>query len=212
MAQTIRNEVWKEIEGYEGLYQVSTEGQVRSLNYNHTGKTKILQQDTSKRGYKRVRLSKNGKTKPYSVHRLVAQAFISNPNSLPCINHKDENPSNNCSWNLEWCSYSYNNNYGTRAEKISKAKKGIHRTEATIKKISTTKKGKYTGKNNPNAKAVLMFTLEGEFIRRFDCIVDACKYLGKKITASSNITNCARGKYKSCYGYIFKYEEVSNID
>ena len=109
--------IWKDIPGYEGLYQVSNTGQVRSLNYRQTGKTKILKQHTDKNGYKKVGLSKNGKVKTYAVHRLVAKAFISNPNNLPYVNHKDENPSNNAVWNLEWCDCSYNTSYGTSRER-----------------------------------------------------------------------------------------------
>lgn len=209
MAQTIRNEVWKEIEGYEGLYQVSTEGQVRSLNYNHTGKTKILQQDTSKRGYKRVRLCKNGKSKPYSVHRLVALAFIPNPNNLPQVNHKDENKTNNVAWNLEWCTPAYNMNYGTRNKRSSEAKKGHIVTKETRRKISTTKKGKKSA-NYDKGKPILMFTKQGEFIRRFDKgVPEANIYLGKPRNATC-IYNCIKGRSESSYGY--KWKEVDNYD
>lgn len=210
MAQTIRNEVWKEIEGYEGLYQVSTEGQVRSLNYNHTGKTKILQQDTNKKGYKRVRLCKKGeKTKPYSVHRLVALTFLDNPNNLPQVNHKDENPANNAVWNLEWCTPAYNMNYGTRNKRASEAKKGHIVTEETRNKISTTKKGKKSPTFD-KGKPVLMFTKQGEFIRRFDKgVPEANIYLGKPRNATC-IYACIKGRSKSSYGY--KWKEVDNYD
>lgn len=117
-------QIWREIPGYEGLYQVSNTGRVRSLNYNGTRKTKVLKQITDKLGYKRVNLFKNNKKKNYLVHRLVALAFIPNPNNYPIINHKDENPSNNYYKNLEWCTYEYNNNYGTKKQKISESMKG----------------------------------------------------------------------------------------
>ena len=105
-------QIWKDIPGYEGKYQVSNTGKVRSLNYRGTGKTKILKPSTHHRdGYKRVVLYKNDKQYYYLVHRLVAQAFIPNPNNYPVVNHKDENPANNAVWNLEWCTMDYNIDY-----------------------------------------------------------------------------------------------------
>ena len=104
-------EIWKDIPEYEGLYQVSNLGNVRSLNYNRTGEIKLLKQGNVN-GYKVVILYKDGKKKNYLVHRLVAIAFLPNPNNLPIINHKDENPSNNNVNNLEWCTQAYNTNYG----------------------------------------------------------------------------------------------------
>lgn len=106
----MNNEIWKDIEGYEGLYQVSNYGQVRSL---HHEKPIILKQHTNIKGYKKVGLSKDGKSKTVSVHRLVAKAFLPNPTDLPMVNHKDENPSNNIVDNLEWCDGSYNVTYAT---------------------------------------------------------------------------------------------------
>lgn len=133
-------QIWKDIPGYEGKYQVSNTGEVRSLNYNGTRKSKVLKQGTDKDGYKRVHLYKNGKNKNYLVHRLVAQAFLPNPNNYPIINHKDENPSNNYYKNLEWCTYEYNNNYGNCRKKRSEANKGrpawnkgLHYTDEKLK-------------------------------------------------------------------------------
>lgn len=118
---------WAPVKGYEGLYEVSTNGEVKSLNYNRTGKEKVLKPGKSRGGYLRVFLYKNGECKPHSVHRLVAEAFLDNPENLPCVNHKDENPSNNNVNNLEFCSYQYNINYGTaiqrRVEKQINGKK-----------------------------------------------------------------------------------------
>lgn len=181
---------WKDIEGYEGLYQVSNTGKVRSLNYRRTGKTKVMKPSTDKDGYKCVNLRKNGK-RMYKVHRLVAITFIPNPNNWPQVNHKDEDKTNNAVWNLEWCTLEYNINYGTRTERMS---------------INNIGKHNHHGKNNPRAKAILMFTLEGVFIRRFDCIKDAITFLGKN-TGGSNIHKCATGVYKQVYGYKWKYEE-----
>ena len=114
-------EEWKDIIGYEGKYQVSNIGNVRSLDYMHTGKTKELKQDTNRYGYKMVRLCKNGNMKAFSVHRLAAIAFIPNPSDYPQVNHKDENKSNNNVDNLEWCTNEYNHNYGTRNKRAAKS-------------------------------------------------------------------------------------------
>ena len=135
-------QIWKDIPGYEGLYEVSNTGRVRSLNYNGTGKTKVMKLSTNKLGYKKVGLCKDGKRKVYFIHRLVALAFIPNPNNYPIINHKDENPSNNAVWNLEWCTQKYNINYGNCRKKISEAIKGKKHSEETKRKISEAMKGK----------------------------------------------------------------------
>lgn len=114
-------EIWKDIKGYEGLYQVSNFGKIKSLsknNYNYGENGKILKGINNK-GYLRVSLSKNGKAKLYSIHRIVAETFIDNIYNLPCVNHIDENKMNNRADNLEWCSIEYNNNYGNRNKKIS---------------------------------------------------------------------------------------------
>lgn len=106
---------WKDIKDYYGLYQVNDTGDVKSLKY---GKEKILKPLKNKWGYFEVALSKDGKKKWISIHRLVATTFIHNPYNLPCVNHKDEDKTNNRVDNLEWCSYGYNNNYGTHIKKI----------------------------------------------------------------------------------------------
>lgn len=117
-------QIWKDISGYEGKYQVSNTGKIRSLNYLHTGKTKVLKSNTNKDGYRTITLKNNHKCKTYFIHRLVAQAFITNPLNLPQVNHKDEDKTNNTVWNLEWCTPEYNSNYGTRNERISNSLKG----------------------------------------------------------------------------------------
>ena len=110
-------EVWKSIFDYPN-YQVSNLGRIRSLK-----RYKILKQFNRPLGYKGIHLNKFGKAKTFAVHRLVAEAFIPNPNKYPCVNHKDENPSNNCVSNLEWCTYQYNNTYGTTIERKIKTYK-----------------------------------------------------------------------------------------
>ena len=114
-------EEWKSIPGYEGLYEVSNWGRIKSHLYCKSQKTseRILSPG-NRRGYYYVELCKGGKVKKRSIHRLVAEAFIPNPSNLPEVNHKDENKENNYFWNLEWCDRSYNNSYGTRMERISK--------------------------------------------------------------------------------------------
>jgi len=103
-------EVWKDVVGYEGLYQVSDQGRVKSLNY---WTERILHQTLNKSGYLHVPLCKDGKPKCCRVHRLVAMAFIPNPLNLPEVNHIDENKQNNRADNLEWCDRLYNTRYGT---------------------------------------------------------------------------------------------------
>lgn len=110
-------EIWKDIEGYEDKYQVSNFGSVRSLKDSHgNSRVKILKAFYTgrDRDYKSVKLTKNSKSTTFQVHRLVANAFIPNPNNYPCVNHKKEFEKwNNSVSNLEWCTYEYNCNYGT---------------------------------------------------------------------------------------------------
>lgn len=121
-------EIWKDIQDYEGLYQVSNYGAVRSIDrtvrFGRKLKGKILSQSVEKDGYFVVNLSKNGKTKSFRVHRLVAMAFITNANGYKEINHKDEKKQNNCVENLEWCDTKYNINYGERNNLVSRALSG----------------------------------------------------------------------------------------
>lgn len=114
-------EIWKDIQGFENLYQVSNLGRVKSLNYKHTGKEKILKL-TKSNGYLDVILYNAGEYKHCLVHRLVAQAFIPNINSSLQVNHKDENKLNNRVDNLEWCTPKYNSNYGTKTIRFSKSR------------------------------------------------------------------------------------------
>ena len=111
-------EIWKDKKDYEGHYQVSNFGRVKSIKF---GKEIILKQHINKGGYYYVCLLKNGKHKNYYVHRLVAEAFIDNPDNLPQVNHKDENKTNNSVDNLERCTNEYNHNYGTINERISQS-------------------------------------------------------------------------------------------
>ena len=107
-------EIWKDVKGYEGLYQVSNLGQVKRLGNDRQMREKTLKGNKVKSGYMQVVLCKKGKSKPLYVHRLVAIAFIPNPNNHKEINHIDEIKTNNNFENLEWCNHKYNCNYGTR--------------------------------------------------------------------------------------------------
>lgn len=137
-------EIWKPVPEYNGNYEASNLGRIRS------SKTKrILRQANHRQGYKLVRLYKNGKGTTKTVHRIIASAFIENPENLTEVNHKDENKSNNSAENLEWCSRIYNANYGTGIERRNAiVKAGI--LEGRIK----TRKGISinVGENNPNSK------------------------------------------------------------
>ncbi|MBI6042188.1 NUMOD4 domain-containing protein [Clostridium perfringens] len=146
-------EIWKDIEGYEGLYQVSNMGRVKSLNYNRTGKERLMKLSLKSTGYLIVKLCKEGKEKKYLIHRLVAIAFLDNPQGLPEVNHKDEDKTNNNADNLEWCNGEYNSNYGTRnqrvAEKLSKPVMGINVINGYIVKFPSTREAeRVTGFNS----------------------------------------------------------------
>ena len=129
-------EIFKPIKGYEGLYEVSNLGRVKSLPKYHrnrfsgyTEKEKILKSRIDSYGYQMVMLCKDKKQKNYLVHRLVTNAFLENPYNYDSINHKDENKLNNCVENLEFCNRKYNNNYGTRNKRISNTLKNKKRLE-----------------------------------------------------------------------------------
>lgn len=131
-------EIWKDIAGYEGYYQVSNLGRVKSLdrliaytNSNgvtrqHPVEEKIIAQKTDRKGYPRVSLKKDKERKSCLVHRLVAQAFIENPDNLPFVNHKDENRGNSNATNLEWCTQKYNLNYGNARERMAEARRNYY--------------------------------------------------------------------------------------
>lgn len=159
---------WKDIKGYEGKYQVSNLGEVRSLNYGGTNNTKIMKSRTDCKGYKRIQLSKNGKPKTYKVHRLVAIAFIPNPNSLPQVNHKNEVKDDNRASNLEWCTNKYNCNYGTRSRRQGESIKGVNNSQA--RKVMLVNTGKI-----------------------FNTVTEASN---KYNVHRSAIAKCCRGEYK----------------
>ena len=112
----MKKELWKDIPEYEGLYQVSNYGRIKSL-HNYRGKGNIIKPKI-KNNYYQIGLRKNNIRKWFSIHRLVAENFILNSQNLPQVNHKDENKLNNYVDNLEWCTVLYNNTYGTRIDKV----------------------------------------------------------------------------------------------
>jgi hypothetical protein len=111
----------KPLLGFDKDYRVTENGDIISMDYRRTGVPKKLAPQRNIYGYAIIKLMKGGKSIMYRVHRLVAMAFVPNPDNLPHINHKDENKLNNNPNNLEWCDNSYNNNYGTRNKRIAKA-------------------------------------------------------------------------------------------
>ena len=175
-------ETWKAIAGYEGLYEVSDLGRIKSLKY---GKEKILKPRKNTRGYLHVVLCKDGKAKNSKVHRLVAEAFIPNPNNLATVNHKDEVKTNNTVVNLEWMSQKDNTNYGTRNKRAGEA----------ISKANI---------NNPMfSKQVQMLDKStGELLATFPSLMEAERVTG---IAQPNISSCCLGKRKSTGGYKWRY-------
>ena len=140
----MEEEIWKPIKDFEGYYEVSNIGRVRSLNYKRTGKGKILKNIEDYKGYLEVGLTKNGKRKQFKVHRLVAEAFIPNPENKPCIDHINTIKSDNRVENLRWVTYKENSNNEKTLEKFKGENHhffGKHHTEETKKKISEAQKG-----------------------------------------------------------------------
>ena len=145
-------EIWKDIKDYEGYYQISNLGRVKSLSRlvdnRYYNKECILKPRLHLKGYHLVALSKNGKITGHSVHRLVAETFIENPDNLPEVNHKDEDKTNNCVDNLEWCTKKYNSNYGTGTERrVAKISKPVMCIETGIIYPSVHEAGRQTNSN-----------------------------------------------------------------
>ena len=144
----MEEEIWKPIKDFEGYYEVSNIGRVRSLNYKRTGKGKILKNIEDYKGYLEVGLTKNGKRKQFKIHRLVAEAFIPNPENKPCIDHINTVKSDNRVENLRWVTYKENSNNEKTLEKFKGENHhffGKHHTEETKQKMSEVQKGE----NNP---------------------------------------------------------------
>ena len=127
-------EEWRDAKEYEGKYQVSNTGKVKSLNYRNTGKEKIMKPQDNGKGYLFVQLCKDGKVKNCRINRLVAQAFLPNPNNLPEVNHKNEDKTDNRVENLEWCTTQYNVEYSQ-----GKAVIGINKISGLIVEFPSAK-------------------------------------------------------------------------
>ena len=174
--------VWKPIKDFEGLYEISNFGKVR----NSKGEIKKHGiKRTTGTCYKTVRLWKDGKYHNKYIHRLIAEAFIPNPQNLPFINHKDEDGTNNSIENLEWCTPKYNTNYGTARERQAK---------------------KIRGRESEKRKAVLQYSIDGKFVAYYPSITHASKELG---CSTSEIAQACNGKRKTSRGFIWKYENGS---
>ena len=177
-------EIWKDIEGYEGLYQVSNRGRVKSLSRKVTNAMFSINEHFVKvvdngNGYKSVSLWKDNKGKHFYVHRLVALAFVPNYNGYKYINHKDEDKSNNDVSNLEWCTAKYNCNYGNHTKKLKKS---------------------YI--LNGNNRPIDVYDMNGVFLKTFDCSNDVCRELN--IERRSLYSVC-QGVVKSSKGYRFAF-------
>ena len=191
-------EIWKTAvydgELYEGLYKVSNLGKILSLDYNGTGKSKLMNPSANTDGYLRVNLWKNGNPKTCYVHRLIAETFLENPEGKPCINHKiqgdegkkinmvifnEDGSINKEKTTIEWVTAKENNDYGTHNERVAKA-----------------------NTNGKKSKPVLQFTLEGEFVREWPSLSECDRNGFNK----SNISACCRGIYKSMYGFLWMYK------
>ena len=198
-------EIWKDVIGYEGLYQVSNLGRVKSFWSDKYLDGKILSPSfDSKQKYLFVGLHKDKVVKQVYVHRLVAQTFIPNPYKLPCINHKDENKTNNCVDNLEWCTIKYNSNYGRAKERmIESRKRNPNYQQSIIQGQLTRNKLKCSGAE----KKVEQYSLGGEFIKEWKSLTEVEKTCG---ISRSGITRCCLGIFKQCKGYLWKFKDIDN--
>ena len=185
-------EIWKDVVGYKGLYQVSNLGKVKSYSRVvrckggfRTQPSKVLSPQTDKRKnfYNFVRLYKNGISKPFFVHRLVANAFIPNPQNIPQVNHKDGNKLNNNVDNLEWCS--------TRENCLHAFRLGLNTPQIT------------------HYRGVKAFRCDNNsFVGEFDSIHSAAKKLGLNV---AHVCSVLHGRYKHTGGYYFEYNNKEKL-
>lgn len=188
-------EEWRDVVGYEGFYQVSNLGNVRSVDrtviqHRTTGdvEKRIKGKQLKKwlaRNYYHVTFSRDGEIKAPFVHKLVAEAFIENKNNYPVVNHKDENTHNNHATNLEWCTQIYNRNYGHCEEK---------RLNSFLKSVENHKRKR---------KPVIQIDKNGNIVNRYYSM-NAARKDGFN---SPGIHSCCNGRLKTYKGYVWAYEE-----
>lgn len=181
--------MWKEIEGFNGNYEVDECGNVRSKFPNKS--VRNLKPIAKSYGYIKVNLQANGRIVQASVHRLVAQAFVPNPENKKQVNHIDGNKHNNCVDNLEWV---------TPSENI------LHSFSALGRQ--SPNKGR-TGKMHFASKPICQYGLDGKFIKQWDCVSDAARALNCRVC---QIINNAMGRTKTCHGYMWRYDKSEQID
>lgn len=191
-------EVWKDIKDHEGLYQINNKGEVKALEktiWNGQGylyfPEKIRKLNPDKDGYLNITLSNKGKVKTFKIHRLVAEAFIPNPNNLPEVNHKDGDKTNNNVDNLEWCTRKENQKHAFRIGLINQNGERNHMY------------GKL-GADNPNSIPIYQLNKNtGDIIREYDSLASAGRDLGVN---TGKICLVCQGKRNSAYGYKWKYK------
>lgn len=184
-------EIWKPVSGYEGLYEVSGCGKVKSLLHNQE---KILKPNFQEKGYLSVELYKEKKRKRFLIHRIVAEAFIPNIENKPQVNHIDENKSNNSVENLEWVTEKQNINHGTRT------KRQIEHTDYT-----TQKRKEIAYANSQKACIpVIQFNKNGNKIKEFNSASSAKRVLNIN---ASHISETCKGKRQSAGGFVWAYKK-----
>ena len=196
-------EIWKPVVGLESRYMISSLGRVKSLAYDFIDsmgrhvhrKEKIMKvKICSSTGYPQVNLWVGDKNKPFSIHRLIAIAFIPNPNNYPCVNHIDEDRSNSVLNNLEWCSYGYNNTYGSARDKRRKSLIQFYKNHPELK---------MTVKKRGNTFRVFQYKKNGDIVKIWDGgLPEIEKALGK----APSVASCVLHKNNSAYGFVWRYE------
>jgi hypothetical protein len=203
-------EIWKEIEDYPN-YMVSNEGRVKNIKTN-----KLLKPRFNDRGYISVVLYNNGSNHTFRINRLVAMAFIPNPENKPEIDHIDTNPLNNMVENLRWVTHKENMNNPLTRFKLKNNngwRKGLEK--AKIKRWENHKKQPPKDKNKDIKRpyqniSVLQFTKEGKFIKKWDSITAA--QIGTQQKSCGNIQTCCNNKRKTAGGYIWMYAKIGAFE